>query len=297
MTTLSIATAVAGSSGVFYIANSKEGIVLSLFLGCYALGKTLEQVSNQETLGFTTRAYKEAFVGTKLSTPLFVRAVTHEMLHLLAKRKIIRYDLPFASAFGILSENPLSNLNYDYGYKIAETYPNPKKRWERLLDLSPDQDPRIYFASTRQIFTEEEARFYTLGGKLAGVANYLSITKWRNSKYAKIYLGRLAQGEDPFKVEQDIDKEASGENRVHRAQNSAASEKNPFDNAAQGGIDLNPSKINLETKDNGGAIKFNLDPAMLQRMQNASGVTPVIVGISSLGSLQQFMGVPDPVIK
>jgi hypothetical protein len=56
-----------------------------------------------------------------------------------------------------------------------------------------------------------------------------------------------------------------------------------------GGIDFNPAKIDLKTKQGGGAIQFNVDPAMLQRMQNASGVTPVIVGVHSLDSLSAFM--------
>lgn len=64
-----------------------------------------------------------------------------------------------------------------------------------------------------------------------------------------------------------------------------------------GGIDLDLEKIALQTKDNGEAISFNIDLATLQRLQNASGVTPIIVGIHSLGSLQQFMGVPDPAMK
>ncbi len=61
--------------------------------------------------------------------------------------------------------------------------------------------------------------------------------------------------------------------------------------SVRGGIDLNPSKIDMVTKTNGDAIKYNLDPAMLQHLQNASGVTPVIVGISSLDSVQQFLGI------
>ncbi len=60
----------------------------------------------------------------------------------------------------------------------------------------------------------------------------------------------------------------------------------------KGGIDLDPALMELKTKDNGEAVSFNLDPAMLQRLNNADGVTPVIVGIHPLDSLQQFLGVP-----
>ncbi len=40
-----------------------------------------------------------------------------------------------------------------------------------------------------------------------------------------------------------------------------------------------------------------MDTAMLQRLQGSSGVTPFIVGIHSLDSLPQFMGLSTPVAK
>jgi len=59
----------------------------------------------------------------------------------------------------------------------------------------------------------------------------------------------------------------------------------------KGGIDLNTSGIGIAVKNGDEKVKFLCDPGMLQQLQNASGVTPVIVGIQSLDSLQQFMGV------
>jgi len=60
----------------------------------------------------------------------------------------------------------------------------------------------------------------------------------------------------------------------------------------KGGIDFNPDKLELKIQNNGTQIVFHIDPATLQRMQNASGVLPVIIGIQSLKSLTEFMGVP-----
>ena len=62
-------------------------------------------------------------------------------------------------------------------------------------------------------------------------------------------------------------------------------------NAKKGGIDLNSSKIDMFKKSSGEEVKFNMDFAMFQRLQNASGVTPIIVGVYSLDSLQQFLGI------
>lgn len=55
-----------------------------------------------------------------------------------------------------------------------------------------------------------------------------------------------------------------------------------------GGIDFNPDKLNLNTS--GKAVAFNIDPAMLQRMQNAPGLNPIIVGVHPLDSLPAFLG-------
>ena len=58
-----------------------------------------------------------------------------------------------------------------------------------------------------------------------------------------------------------------------------------------GGIDLTPANMHLQTQNNGGEIKFHLDSAMLAQLRNAPGFVPVIINIQPLKSLQQFMGI------
>jgi hypothetical protein len=60
-----------------------------------------------------------------------------------------------------------------------------------------------------------------------------------------------------------------------------------------GGIDLTPANMNLQTQNNGGAIKFHLDPAILQQLQNASGFVPVIINIQPMNNLKMFLGLAD----
>ncbi len=60
-----------------------------------------------------------------------------------------------------------------------------------------------------------------------------------------------------------------------------------------GGIDLTPARIDLKTRDAGEPVTFNTDPAMLERLQRASGVTPVIIGIHALDSLRDFMRIGE----
>lgn len=60
----------------------------------------------------------------------------------------------------------------------------------------------------------------------------------------------------------------------------------------KGGIDLDPSRLELKTKDSGQAVIFNVDPAMLQKMRQAAGISPVIIGVQPLTSLAEFLGAP-----
>ena len=69
--------------------------------------------------------------------------------------------------------------------------------------------------------------------------------------------------------------------------------KSGMDSAmAKGGIDLAADKISLEVKNSGEGIEFDLDPDILQRIQNAAGITPVVIGLQPLESLSEFLGAP-----
>ena len=58
-----------------------------------------------------------------------------------------------------------------------------------------------------------------------------------------------------------------------------------------GGIDFNSDKLNLQLQNNGGEIKFHIDPAMLQQLKNASGFVPVIINITPLKDVSVFLGI------
>ncbi len=61
----------------------------------------------------------------------------------------------------------------------------------------------------------------------------------------------------------------------------------------KGGIDLTSANMNLQTQNAGEGIKFKLDPAMLQQLQNAPGFLPVIINIQPMTDLRQFLGLKD----
>jgi hypothetical protein len=76
--------------------------------------------------------------------------------------------------------------------------------------------------------------------------------------------------------------------------------KNVFDEVSKkvasnvtgvGGIDFNAVKMNLSVQNSACEIKFNLDPAMLQELQNVPGFTPIITKIQQAGDLEIFLGI------
>ncbi len=69
-----------------------------------------------------------------------------------------------------------------------------------------------------------------------------------------------------------------------------------------GGIDLTPANMNIQVKtgsptkafgDDNEGIKFHLDPAMLEQLQNAPGFVPVIINIQPMNDLRLFLGIKD----
>jgi hypothetical protein len=56
-----------------------------------------------------------------------------------------------------------------------------------------------------------------------------------------------------------------------------------------GGIDLTPANMNLQTQNAREWIKFHLDPAQLEQLQNAPGFVPVIINIQPMTDLKSFL--------
>ena len=66
---------------------------------------------------------------------------------------------------------------------------------------------------------------------------------------------------------------------------------------SKGGIDFNFGRIKLVNQENSSSIEFRIDPAQLQQLQNATGFSPVIIGIQPINSLNGFLGLADqPVV-
>lgn len=69
--------------------------------------------------------------------------------------------------------------------------------------------------------------------------------------------------------------------------------KTQADKSNLGGIDFNPDRVQLELRNSGGAIVFQMDPLQLQQVKDAAGFEPVIVNIQPMPNLRAFLGMGD----
>jgi hypothetical protein len=61
-----------------------------------------------------------------------------------------------------------------------------------------------------------------------------------------------------------------------------------------GGIDLTRDEINIQKRGSNNGVQFNFDPAMVQQLRDASGLTPVIINIYPMTTtVPMFLGLSD----
>jgi hypothetical protein len=120
--------------------------------------------------------------------------------------------------------------------------------------------------------------------------NALNGIKIEQYEHTQSVIGRIAQ-----KMADVVDAEAG--KKLNMQSVTAMTIKNMINSAAiataPGGIDLKTAKMNLQVQNEGAQIKFNIDPAMLQRLQNAPGFVPVIINIQPMTDLRVFLGLPS----
>ncbi len=89
-----------------------------------------------------------------------------------------------------------------------------------------------------------------------------------------------------------LEKEVITQDDLVRVANGGDVAQFSEDKASTGGIDLSLTNKNLQTQNAGEGIKFHIDQAMLQKLQNAPGFRPFIIDIQTV-NLRNFLGVTD----
>jgi len=116
----------------------------------------------------------------------------------------------------------------------------------------------------------------------------------------------IVQEYNPRGVDQETLKNPLFHGLVNRVYGSDGSVLDLRDLAMNGGIDLTPDKMNLQTRtdsspaaqnDVSQGIKFHLDAAQLLRLQNAPGFVPVIINVQPLKSLTEFLEIASSMEK
>ena len=108
------------------------------------------------------------------------------------------------------------------------------------------------------------------------------------SKY-KALNGSLPKG-DLFEAFPALKERAGKANAAMLASNE---EVEANSSEMNGGIDLTAGSMNLQTQNANGEINFRLDPAMLQRLQNSAGFTPVILNMQPMRDPRMFLGLKE----
>jgi len=80
-----------------------------------------------------------------------------------------------------------------------------------------------------------------------------------------------------------------------QAQASSPIDQDMASKGEYGGIDLTPDHLNIGTRNNGMGIKLNFNSAMMQKLQDAPGLIPVVDTVNPLDNLSLFLGLPEKI--
>jgi len=86
---------------------------------------------------------------------------------------------------------------------------------------------------------------------------------------------------------------AAHQQQIRNDAPSAKQPGNPAMTAKNGGIDLTPSNMHVQTQNAGEGIRFHLDGAMVKQLQNAPGFIPVIINMEPMSDLRRFLGLNE----
>jgi len=117
------------------------------------------------------------------------------------------------------------------------------------------------------------------------------INPWNGEKLKQLY-GDFFRGKGmllPHAVDTELFTPGEAEPLVVNAAQIANQAKH-LRTTPEGGIDLTPANMNVQTQNVGEGIKFHLDSDMIQRLKDVPGFVPVIINIQPITNLRQFLG-------
>jgi len=169
-------------------------------------------------------------------------------------------------------------------------YINPKFNWKD--DFEDDKEDQIkrtqkwnpgYVARTQKLMSYLDSKI-SKGGFFSIIFEY-EINPVLEDEMVKVFNSGKEYSEE-------VPTEFGGYYRIfHKVKDSNEAMSATMSIKNIGGIDLTPANMNLQTQNSNGEIKFHLNPAMLQQLQNAPGFVPVIISVQPLNDLKSFLGV------
>ncbi|NTV29465.1 MAG: hypothetical protein HGA80_05230 [Candidatus Omnitrophica bacterium] len=203
-------------------------------------------------------------------------------------------DMSYSYAAKIIVESLANDLNfseYFFDNAVAEKERTlGRKLTAEELQALRAATPRTYLEISRALIPPQMVpHFIKFANALKDEAVRRTARKWYREFFGELPPESLS--EIPSEVLKQH-RQSYSDSAVDNAEvaDIKTNENKAFD---KGGIDLDPQRIDLKTSDGGGSLRFDIDPAVLDRFRKAPGVTPVIAGVRPLDSLAAFMEVPQ----
>lgn len=167
-----------------------------------------------------------------------------------------------------------------------------------LMVTENEEGAKRYFVNTNEGYPKYILRYPSAIPAIAGIKLDLDIDTIKGFSEVELFDQKSFQLLFPAGVVLDYHKEISLKRVFIEGDTGRpdAALLTNLNSSTKGGIDLTADRTPLQVQNNGSEIKFKLDQAMLQQLQNAPGFLPVIINIQPMTDLRIFLGVKEAAI-
>jgi tetratricopeptide (TPR) repeat protein len=188
-----------------------------------------------------------------------------------------------------------SEVLYDYRKLSGQQRAQVEAIFNRILQFNPSfYDAHtclgsFYFADKKY---DQSAQHYLSAVGL--IKKNIPAKKEQTVYLASLYYGLfLAYQEKGDLSQQEMYKTMIKEISPDDYYNYFLKDKDDAMSSQNGGIDFTANKTPLDIQNSNKGIKFYVDPAILQQLQNVSGFVPVIINIRPVNNITEFLGLND----
>jgi hypothetical protein len=200
--------------------------------------------------------------------------------------------------YSVVSETDGLVVFREHKRKYSDMSRKQIKQFIEGYSLDPEDVAGEFFAFLTERFVPPEGiesqsvrEFKGLNGSERFLQNFDVLTKYLGPNSMRVLINHWHDNNYDGPVQNFI----KGDNQLKKRNNQAMTAEDRAMKAQKqskgpGGIDFTGDKALQVNNDGGQGIKFHLNPAMLQQLQNAPGFVPVIINIQPMTDLRTFLG-------